>query len=335
MRNLALWKNRRIDQRAALVAATFLAVLALAALLAPWLAPYSPTEQTDPVAARLVAPGASFHAIRLAHGWRLASEVERTPAGLRYVRLGVESTLPADAVRNLTQDGVADRRFFFWGADEFGRDIFSRWLHGARLSLAIGLLAVALSSSLGIAIGALAALGGRWLDAVLMRAVDALLAFPWTLLLIALAALFPLGPIGLGVILGASGWMAVSRLARAEIRSLRDRDFVHAARGLGLGETRIFFRHVLPNAWTPLLVYATLNMGYVILTESALSFLGLGIRPPDPSWGNMIDAGRFELGRAWWLFAFPAAGLVLTVLSLHVLSDGLRDLLDPRSGDVG
>ncbi|MEM8929578.1 MAG: ABC transporter permease [Acidobacteriota bacterium] len=310
--------------------AIVLAILGVLALAAPWLAPYPPNEQTDTAVARLRPPGASFHAIRLEHRWTLAEQVERTPDGIDYVRLGVAGSYRADEVRNLTAEGVADERTFRWGSDEFGRDILSRWLVGARLSLGIGVLAVALALSLGVGIGALAGLGPRWLDGLLMRLVDALLAFPWFFLIIALAAIFPITPMALAVLLGVSAWMPISRLARAEIQALRRREFILAARGLGVTELQILFRHILPNVWTPLVIQAALLMSSVILAEASLSFLGLGVQPPDASWGTMIEAGRFQLSRAVWVVAFPAAGLVATVLALNLLADRLRDLLDPR-----
>lgn len=297
---------------------------------APWLAPYPPDQQTD-VGGRLRPPLSRPWQVEMPFGQlRLADRVERTEEGVR-LWVGERSTeLPAERVLNLTVDGVADRRFFLFGSDGFGRDVLSRWLHGARISLSIGLLAMALALPLGLGVGALAALGPRWLDGLLMRGVDALLAFPLLILLLALAALFPPDLRWLVIYLGLTTWMPISRLARAEISSLRRREFVLAARGLGMGEVRIFLRHVLPNAATPLAVEASLRIGLVILIEAGLSFLGLGVQAPHASWGNMIAHGRFHLDNAWWLITFPALGLTTTLVLFNLLADQLRDALDPR-----
>src|SRR3954469_15261550 len=194
----------------------------LAALAAPLLSPQDPDEQVDAAVAHDRPPGTVLAAIHLADGsWRLAERAERTPAGLSVLRLGNREVLAAGEVRNLTASGVADHRRFLLGSDRFGRDILSRMLYGARVSLAVGVLAVLLAATLGAAVGSAPALGGPWVDAALMRTVDALLAFPWLFFLILIAALFR--PTGLFVILflGGTGWMGVSRLARAEILSLR------------------------------------------------------------------------------------------------------------------
>ena len=314
------------------LAAGAAAALLLLAAAAPLLAPYGPAEQLDPVAGRLRPPGTVMAAIRLDDGrWRLAERVEWTPEGLRVERLGRVEHLPAAKVRNRSQDGVADRRVFLLGSDRFSRDVLSRLLHGARVSLAIGLLAVLLATTLGIAVGASAATGGPWLDAVLMRAVDALLAFPWLFLLLAVSSLFRPGPALLVLILGGTAWMDISRLVRGEVLGLRGRDFVLAARGIGQRPAVILRRHLLPGALPPVLVRGALLAGQVILVESALSFLGIGIQPPTASWGNMVAEGRDVLTTAWWLSAFPGAAIAATVIGLNVLGDRLRDALDPRT----
>jgi peptide/nickel transport system permease protein len=306
-------------------------ILVLAAAAAPLLAPYDPDAQVDPPASHDRPPGTVLAAVHLADGsWRLAERAVRTPAGLEVLRLGSRERLAAREVLNLTADGVADRRRFLLGSDRFGRDILSRMLYGARVSLAVGAVAVALAATLGVAVGSAAALGGRWIDSLLMRTVDALLAFPWLFLMIFLAALFR--PTGLLVVLflGGTSWMGVSRLARAEILSLKERDFVLAARAIGVPPLAILWRHLLPNALTPILVQATLLLGNLILVESSLSFLGFGIGPPTPSWGNMIAEGADVLATSWWVAAFPGMALALTVIAVNLLGEGLRDALDPR-----
>lgn len=301
-------------------------------LAAPWVAPYDPTEQIDAVAGRHVAPLTVMAAIELEHGvWKLADRVERTADGLRAERLGQVQHFPEHEVENLTEVGVADRRVFLLGSDKFSRDVLSRVIHGARISLMIGISSVALAMVIGILVGALAALGGSLLDALLMRLVDGILTIPWSFLLITLTALFPPDTRILILLLGMTSWPGVSRLARAELIGLKQRDFVHAARGQGLSEIRILFRHMLPNALTPLLVTATLRVGTLILFEASLSFLGFGVQPPQASWGNIIADGQSFLLSAWWVSTFPALALIITVVSIHLVGDGLRDLLDPRS----
>lgn len=307
-------------------------VLALTALAAPWLAPYDPDEQLDPAAASHRPPGTTLAAVHLADGtWRLADRVERIPEGLRIERQQRTEILPAGEVVNLTPDGVADRRFFLLGSDKFGRDLWSRMLWGGQISLAIGLLSALLSLVLGVAIGAAAALGGRWVDGLLMRGVDVFLSFPWILLLITFAALFRPGTWALVFILSLGSWMGISRLIRAEILGLQQREFVLAARAIGLGPFAIFRRHLLPNALTPVLIQTMLLIGQIILVESSLSFLGLGVQPPTPTWGNMVAEGRESLAWAWWVATFPGAAISLAVIAFNLLGDGLRDVMDPRT----
>jgi peptide/nickel transport system permease protein len=226
--------------------------------------------------------------------------------------------------------GVADRRVFLLGSDEFGRDVTSRLLYGARVSLAVGLLSVLLAWTVGVSLGSMAALGGPLCDASIMRGVDALLAFPWLFLMIALSALLHPGTATTICILGATGWMAISRLTRAELRSLQRREFVLAARAMGQRPLAVLFRHLLPNAMTPVLVQCTLQIGNLILLESSLSFLGLGVQPPTPSWGSMLADAYASPPAAWWLAVFPGAALALAVIAFNLLGDELRDALDPR-----
>ena len=311
--------------------ATVLSLLLLIGLAAPWLAPYDPTEQIDAVAGRHLAPFTIMPAVELEHGvWKLADRVERTADGLRFERLGQVYYYTEHEVENLTADGVADRRVFVLGSDKFSRDVLSRLIHGARASLMIGILSVALAMLIGVAIGALAALGGRFLDGLLMRLVDGIQTIPWIFLMITLTAMFPPDTKALILLLGMTVWPGISRLTRAELLSLKQRDFVHAARGLGLGEVRILLRHMLPNALTPLLVAATLRVGNMILLEASLSYLGFGVQPPQASWGNMISDGQDYLLSAWWVSTFPAIALIIAAVSIHLLGDGLRDALDPR-----
>lgn len=306
-------------------------LILVAAAAAPLLAPYDPTEQLDPVVARFRPPGTVLQAVRLADGrWRLADRVERVEGGLAVERLGRREVLPEAQVLNLAGEGVADRRVFILGTDKFGRDLWSRVLHGARVSLAVGLLAVALALTLGVAVGSAAALGGPLADSLLMRTVDAMIAFPFLFLMILLSALFAPGTGAMILLLGSTSWTGISRLTRAEIRGLSRREFAVAARAIGQTPLKVLLHHLLPNALTPILVRATLMIGNLILLESSLSFLGLGIQPPTPTWGNMVAEGREALNQAWWIAVFPGAALALTVIGFNLVADGLRDFLDPR-----
>lgn len=268
--------------------------------------------------------------MRTARGWLLADHVERTADGLRVERRGETRHLSASEVENLTATGVADRWRYPLGSDKFSRDVLSRLLWGARLSLAIGSLSVMLAIVIGVPLGALAGLGRPWIDALLMRLVDGLLAFPTFFLVIVVAALLPRGELSLVAILGGTGWMGIARLTRAEMKSLGGRDFVVAVRGLGAGPVHVFLRHLLPNALTPILVAATLQVGVIVLIEASLSFLGFGIAPPTASWGNMIADSERLLTSAWWTAVVPGVTLVVTVIAINLLGDGLRDALDPR-----
>lgn len=216
------------------------------------------------------------------------------------------------------------------GTDDLGRDVLARILYGARISLLVGFVAVGIATLIGIVLGALAGYYGRWTDSIIMRFVDIMLCFPTFFLILAVIAFLEPSIWNIMIIIGLTGWMGVARLVRAEFLSLRERDFVQAARALGASDGRIIFRHLLPNALSPVLVSATLGVAGAILTESALSFLGIGVQPPTPSWGNMLIAGKQTLGTAWWLSVFPGLAILFTVLGYNLLGEGIRDALDPR-----
>jgi peptide/nickel transport system permease protein len=219
------------------------------------------------------------------------------------------------------------------GTDDLGRDVLVRILYGARISLLVGFVAVGIATSIGILLGAVAGYYGRWIDSLIMRFVDIMLCFPAFFLILAVIAFLKPSIWNIMIIIGLTSWMGVARLVRAEFLSLRERDFVLAARAIGAKDARIIFRHILPNAISPILVSATLGVAGAILTESALSFLGIGVQPPTPSWGNMLIAGKQTLGTAWWLSVFPGLAILITVLGYNLLGEGIRDAMDPRIKD--
>ncbi|MBA3556980.1 MAG: ABC transporter permease [Gemmatimonadaceae bacterium] len=220
---------------------------------------------------------------------------------------------------------------FPFGTDPFSRDVFSRVIHGTRVSLGIALLAVTVSVTLGTTYGAIAGYYGGNLDGVMMRAIDAALSIPRVLLLLAILALW--GHVSLTtlvLVLGLTGWFGVSRIVRAQVMVLRDEEWALAARGLGVRNTRILWRHILPNTLSPVIVAATLGIGNLIILEAGLSYLGMGVQQPTASWGNIMQDGSGSVAMFWWLSVFPGLMIVLTVMAFNIVGDGLRDALDPR-----
>ncbi len=222
--------------------------------------------------------------------------------------------------------------FHLLGTDRFGRDVWARVVYGARVSLAVGLLAVLLSTTIGVIVGAVAGFWRGALGAMLLGITDFALALPRVVLLLLLAALWEPSAMLVVVVLGLTGWMTIARLVNAEVRAVRTRPYVEAASALGSTGGRVLVRHVLPNALTPVIVATALGIGNAILLEAGLSFLGLGVQPPTPSWGNLIASGRDTLVNAPWVAAAPGIALVLVVLGATLLGDALRDRLDPGRG---
>jgi peptide/nickel transport system permease protein len=219
------------------------------------------------------------------------------------------------------------------GTDILGRDVLSRIIYGARVSLKVGFVAIGLATLIGLLIGSIAGFYGGWADFWLMRLVDLMLCFPSFFLILAVIAILEPSIWNIMVVIGLTSWMGVARLVRAEFLSLREREFVVAAKALGASDVRLMMRHMLPNALAPVMVSATLGVAGAILTESALSFLGLGVQPPTPSWGNILTAGKDNIEIAWWLSLFPGLAILTTVMSYNLLGEGIREAIDPRLKD--
>lgn len=225
---------------------------------------------------------------------------------------------------------IGPSREHLLGTDSLGRDLFSRMAYGARISLSVGFVAVGIAVLIGIIFGSTAGYYGGWVDSVISRTIDIMLCFPTFFLILSTIAV--LGPSiwNIMIIIGLTNWMGVARLIRAEILSLKEREFIEAARAIGAGDLRIILRHLIPNGIGPVLVSATLGIAGAILLESGLSFLGLGVQPPTSSWGNILTEAKSTLGIAWWITVFPGLAILITVLGYNLLGEGLREVFNPH-----
>lgn len=258
-------------------------------------------------------------------------------AGLVFIAVVLTFALFAPIVATYNPSAMDSRSILtppskahIFGTDSIGRDIFSRIVYGSRISLSIGFIAVGIAVLIGILFGSIAGYYGGRIDSVIMRFVDIMLCFPSFFLILAVISILEPSIFNIMIVIGATNWMGVARLVRAEVLTLRERDYIAASKVMGAKDTWIITRHLIPNAIGPVLVSATLGIGAAILLESSLSFLGIGVQPPTPSWGNILMDGKSTLGVAWWLTIFPGVFILLTVLAYNLLGEGLRDMFEPR-----
>ncbi len=251
--------------------------------------------------------------------------------GLALMALGAPWLSPRDPIKTTPRDALQPPGArYVLGSDQFGRDVASRVLHGARISLTVGLISVSIALAVGAPLGLTSGYYGGRLDALIMRVMDVLLAFPGILLALAIVSVLTPGLTNVMIAVGLSAVPGYARLVRASVLSARENLYVEAARAIGGRDLGILARYIVPNVVAPLIVTATLGLGTAILSAAALSFLGLGSQPPLPEWGRMLSEGRDYLREAWWISTFPGLGIMVTVLAMNLLGDGLRDVLDPR-----
>lgn len=350
----------------ALYASAIIFLLYSAAFLAPFIAPFSPYDQQDFLVTAYQPPLSRLEALILRQPKNLIIPLQKgsgttvqlantlisdfqllktrnEPNAIRFVneyrregnnviyRQGIRTkTISLAELAGGGKSNIAVTRTFILGTDQYGRDILSRVIYGSKISLSIGFLVVLISVTLGTIIGVSSGYFGGWIDALMMRIVDILIAFPALFLILIIIATFGNSIYLIVITLSFTGWMGVARIVRSQVLSLKEQEFILAAKSLGLSSMRIIFRHLAPNTLTPVIIAATLRIGSIILTEAGLSFLGLGVQPPTPSWGNIINEGRDSLLNYWWISTFPGIAILTTVVCFNLIGDGVRDALDPR-----
>mgnify|MGYP000315347218 CR=1 FL=1 len=238
---------------------------------------------------------------------------------------------PYDPIERVKEESsLSPSRVHLFGTDLLGRDIFSRVIYGSRISIVVGVVAVGISVVIGLFLGALAGYFGSASDALIMRIADIFFAFPYILGAIAIMTVLGPGIVNIFIAIGILGWASFARIFRGSILSIKNKEYIEAARALGASNHRIIIRHIFPNAFAPIIVYATMNIGTAIIVEAALSFLGIGVQPPTPAWGKMLSESLDYIDIAPWMMLFPGLAIVITVLGFVLLGDGLRDAFDPR-----
>ena len=235
---------------------------------------------------------------------------------------------PNDRIKEVSQKGPSLQHWF--GTDILGRDIFSRVIYGTRISMLVGVVAVAISLAIGLFLGALSGFFGGVSDAVIMRIADIFFAFPYILGAIVIMTVLGPGVLNVFIAIGILGWSSVARLFRSSILSIKEKEYIEAARALGASNSRIIIKHIFPNSFAPIIVYSTMNVGTAIIVEAALSFLGLGVQPPTPSWGKMLSESLSYINTSPWMMFFPGLAILITCLGFVLLGDGLRDAFDPK-----
>jgi len=250
---------------------------------------------------------------------------------LIFVAIFAPFLAPYEPTSRIKEDSsLGPSRTHFFGTDLLGRDIFSRVIYGSRISIEVGIIAVGISAILGLFFGALAGYFGRWPDAIIMRVADIFFAFPYILGAIAIMTILGSGIVNIFIAIGVLGWAYFARIFRGSILSIKNKEYIEAARALGASNTRIIIKHIFPNAIAPIIVFATMNVGTAIIVEAALSFLGIGVQPPTPAWGKMLSESLDFIDIAPWMMLFPGLAIVITVLGFVLLGDGLRDAFDPK-----
>lgn len=294
-----LWRTLR-RAKLGMVGIVIMLVIAVAAITAPFIAPHDPIQ--GDLAASRVCPAFTTCP-------NLGGSFARTTASVGTMKYPL-------------------------GTDSNGRDVFSRILYAGQISLVVGVTAVVIGGTVGVVAGLVSGYYGGWIDSLIMRIADVQLAFPFILLAIAIVAVLGGGLFNVVLVLGIGSWVPYARIVRGQVFSAKTQEYVLAARTIGAQDATVLYRHILPNVLTPAIIIATFGVAAAIIGEATLSFLGVGIQPPTPTWGNMLADGRAYVGSAWWLATFPGVAIMLTVLSINVIGDWLRDYLDPRLRNV-